>query len=542
MRWLQRKHIRVLLLGVIGITLMVILFSHPQKDTNVAVETGEKHYPGRQLHRYKLNSDYFKAQAEEALKKFRFADDGPAPDQFEEIEVDPGFRRKKPTPPPRIRPIELQTSLYFMSDDGRYDALQNVRCAHDKHYHVNGSSTCADPEIYTKKPFNLTIWSMDYSAGTIADLKFLLQPMGVKFIDKSLSPNCHVFGTCSNNIRGIDPLSGLFLKKVTMNNFQTEHMTDWEFKSADVMLCVRPSAMCELYMPFGKSMILNIDTRYEFGRWNMDRWRKWNENLEKISKDPNNFVSATSQFDIEYTRFFSGYGPSLLRPYCGYIKHSYNPQTSSHFLLSPIRLYKAVFETGFMFEFNKYSGIENSSALLTSMTQYRFDQSAETLTRYSGIVMIPYQVSSLRMTEFYRMNIPLFVPSLELLTRWQTNYGIIVHMNWQRIARHINPSALTSMPGKVSIPNPNDDRNKDSVGFWLNYADFYTWPHTIRFHSIQDLVKKLQDYSTSGKLTEVSRKMAHYNKEAKMHIKKRWELILRSMQNKKEARNRHNPQ
>lgn len=42
----------------------------------------------------------------------------------------------------------------------------------------------------------LVIWSNDYHISLINDLKHLLQPFGVKFIDKSLSGHCHVTKTC----------------------------------------------------------------------------------------------------------------------------------------------------------------------------------------------------------------------------------------------------------------------------------------------------------------------------------------------------------
>lgn len=53
------------------------------------------------------------------------------------------------------------------------------------------------------------------------------------------------------------------------------------------------------------------------------------------------------------------------------------------------------------------------------MGQFEYD----TIGIYTAILLIPYQVSIMSMFEYYRMNIPLFAPSLKLLTEW--------HMSWR---------------------------------------------------------------------------------------------------------------
>lgn len=54
-----------------------------------------------------------------------------------------------------------------------------------------------------------------------------------------------------------------------------------------------------------------------------------------------------------------------------------------------------------------------------TMARYKY----EDLTQYTAVMVIPYQCSIMSVFEFYRMGIPLIVPSLDLLTRW--------HMEWR---------------------------------------------------------------------------------------------------------------
>jgi len=48
------------------------------------------------------------------------------------------------------------------------------------------------------------------------------------------------------------------------------------------------------------------------------------------------------------------------------------------------------------------------------------------LTAHRGIVYVPYQVSVMSLFEQYRMNIPLFFPTIDLLTRWQFKYLVSI--------------------------------------------------------------------------------------------------------------------
>ena len=51
---------------------------------------------------------------------------------------------------------------------------------------------------------NFTLWSMDYHTTPLADLKSLLNPIGVSIIDHSFSSSCHTTNTCARNIQSVE--------------------------------------------------------------------------------------------------------------------------------------------------------------------------------------------------------------------------------------------------------------------------------------------------------------------------------------------------
>lgn len=51
-------------------------------------------------------------------------------------------------------------------------------------------------------------------------------------------------------------------------------------------VCFYPTAMCELFMPFNRTILVIATKRYELGRFSENQWRKWNDNLRLIASNP----------------------------------------------------------------------------------------------------------------------------------------------------------------------------------------------------------------------------------------------------------------
>ena len=68
-------------------------------------------------------------------------------------------------------------------------------------------------------------------------------------------------------------------------------------KTVDAFLCLHAISMCELFMPFNRTLIAIASTRYEIGRHDKDSWLLWNENLRRIASHPHNTVAANNRYD-----------------------------------------------------------------------------------------------------------------------------------------------------------------------------------------------------------------------------------------------------
>jgi len=120
------------------------------------------------------------------------------------------------------------------------------------------------------------------------------------------------------------------------------------------------------------------------------------------------------RYDAEYVKYFTGLKDVPVLPnYCAYTKVSYSP-TRSQVLIGPGRgikdqLYRELKAAA--------RGTRFASMARLRDLYPRFEY--KDLAAHPAIVLIPYQVSIMSLFEYYRMAIPLFVPSPSLLAQWQ---------------------------------------------------------------------------------------------------------------------------
>ena len=113
----------------------------------------------------------------------------------------------------------------------------------------------------------------------------------------------------------------------------------------DAFVCNHPPALCELYMPFNKSIVVVASVNLEFGRENRRRWREWLRSLRAIAADPRNVVAANNLYDAEYIRYYAGVQAEYVPSFCGYVSaFRYAPRAGKPVLLArnhnnPAKLY-----------------------------------------------------------------------------------------------------------------------------------------------------------------------------------------------------------
>jgi len=143
------------------------------------------------------------------------------------------------------------------------------------------------------------------------------------------------------------------------------------------------------------------------------------------------------------------------------------------------------------------------------------------LAAHPAVVIVPYTKSVMSFFELYRMNIPLFAPTVELLVRWERAHGIMnERIYWSRTprtSRYLNTTHLS----------PNTRRNKKALLHWLSLCDFYHFPHITYFSSWAELLRKLRSADLAG----TSSAMARANARMLDEIRTTWRQMFLRMFN-----------
>ncbi len=370
----------------------------------------------------------------------------------------------------------------------------------------------------------IVIWTMDYHISPIMDLKDLLEPFGVTFVDKSLSPMCAITNTCAKNLHIVNSDTALKPTEDLIQKFVDTYSVSEDMKNVTHVLCSGPPAICEFYLKLKKVVIIYVTNRYEEARVSLKDWNQWNRHLYEISWEKSNIIASNNHYDAEYIRYFTGIHPEYVPSYCGYTNTSYVVKKTDY-LLMPIK--DAKFKAYFTEELQKTIKTTRVHARVKYMRDVYPSYNYSDISSHAGVIYVPHQVSMISMCEHYRMNIPLFFPTLNLLTRWHQEHGVITNRTFNKERQNLGEKGDKSpLDGVAGHFDPNDETSERNLIYWLRYADFYQWPYIVHYDSIDHLVYLLE----SSNLPALSYKMNRFNKKLKNDILKKWiDLLKKSM-------------
>jgi hypothetical protein len=426
----------------------------------------------------------------------------------------------------------------------------------------------------TRMPGRTYIWNIDmHGAPTNCDLPIITKVGGS--VHAELDGNCEWFGLCTERLKVLptnDWKKGYAPSDAAKVDFYNAYKDDPEFRRVDAFLCHHPVANCELFTKFGKPIIVHATTRLEFGRhdagidWRLSsgytqetgkvKWKQWIHTMKELAKDKRNVIAANNVYDQHYIKFFTGIeNVELLPSWCGeavgvricddgwdstVTSRSWLP-SKPEVVIVPYRsnLDRTRYEANvrepedhpIILELrlaNQGKGIP-----VKSMKELYGNGNTLNLLQHPAVVIIPYQVSTMQLVELYRLNIPMFCPSLKLLKTWCQKFDLLweVQYGW--------PEDLVpeSHPG---IPNPNGHLNMDKYGkewiesfdFWVPKSDFYVFPHLHYFDSWNHFFELYEHLKSSGGLEETYVKMMQENHSVYASLLKQWEGLLQRVKTK----------
>ena len=301
---------------------------------------------------------------------------------------------------------------------------------------------------------------------------------------------------------------------------------DKTISTADGFICSFPSSMCEIWMPFNKTIIINPGHRYNLWRCTASAFDRLNEHLYKLASLNKLILGAESKYDLEYLRHYTGLRPLPLYNFAG-VYTAGNPY-------SPTRDEIIMFGGGGqnVKEIAKQMSDAVKSVKVVHIRTLYPHYSLLDLVKHRAVVFVPYAVMTYKITELYSLNIPMIVPSIKYYRTILHGFGPdrVTHggfycMRDKELGRP-HPTSLHPYS-----PNVQASVDQEAESYWLQFADFYRWPHVTYFDDYQHLDEVLSKMD----FNDIHNKMVAENKRRKLNLQYNLCTVVHRIQKTREG-------
>lgn len=351
----------------------------------------------------------------------------------------------------------------------------------------------------------MKIFNLDCHISVIADLKQIFENLGHEVTSWSVSGHNWIFERKPTKVDIINQHTWMSLDEDMCDAFYERYKD--ELSEYDAFLCTYPPSFSMIYERFNKPVILQIPIRYEVPfHNNSQKWNMFNEYL-RMGIDSGKLIPvANSEYDRRYFEFFVQRNCDLIPNICEYTNTKWNPIFDKFLYYSRLPL-----------NLNPNLLIDKSK-----LGKYKW----EDISKFKGIVVIPYNCSTMSIFEYYTSNIPLFVPSKKFMIQLYSQYNshVLSELTWNKTF-NLPPSSVIDCDRER---DPNIYNNIQIMSKWIELSDFYNeeWmPYITYFDSFEDMEFKLK----TTDLSEVSNKMMNFNLQRKQKIYKLWQEKLNNI-------------
>ena len=346
------------------------------------------------------------------------------------------------------------------------------------------NSTC-------KVNVNRTFWTSDLHDGTRLDTPSTLASLGQSVIlagnKKFRSPYAFQKGiTVYTNLSNIisqryNSHSTNLMETMVKENFKY-YKNNEKIAQTDAFICSFPASMCELWMPFNKTIVFLPAHRYNLGRCTKKEFNRLNEHVNILVKmnNPRHIFGALSYYDQQYLKHYTGIDPLPL--YSSSLVYTsgnpYNPIRNE--IIATGRISKSI-----------VGNVSKKFEIIDVHSLYPKWKLSD-LVSHRAIVYFPYSVMSYKLTEFYALSIPLFIPSM---LYFHQNGGLGRDRSSLApfyCSNHIHDEDMKPHSTSIHPYSPNSMTDKEAEYYWLQMSDFYHWPHITYFDNLTDLENKLK--------------------------------------------------
>jgi len=360
----------------------------------------------------------------------------------------------------------------------------------------------------------MKFFNLDLHIAVIADIKRIFEDLGHQVDDWTLSGHSWAMGRSPDKVDVVSATNWHSLDKNMCDAFYERYKD--ELSQYDGFICTYAPSFCLLYEKFKKPIITVAPIRYEAPFWDdKEKWEWLNEYLKDGIDNGLIIPIVNNKFDKKYCEIYTEREWKHIPSLCEYTEAPYNPQ-------GDIFIYSSLFPM-------EMWGYDNLIKTRQQALPPKYDW--KDLSKFKGIIHIPYCPSTMSIFENYTSSIPLFFPSYDFMLKLRKSFGrhgVLNQLSWREVNHLSAGSIIEYNTENNTIGDINNYGDIQSERDWIRLADFYDdeWmPHIQyfnNFYELRDLIRKAE-------VTQISQKMSDFNKVRKNKVYDSWRDTLENI-------------
>jgi hypothetical protein len=319
------------------------------------------------------------------------------------------------------------------------------------------------------------VLSLELHTSVTRDLIPLMNQKATTFTRWSITPSSHLFGERNLNVYGFNSRNWTKINSLSVSVFQDKYRKF--LGKVDLFVVSYSFSLIKLYKKYHKPIFAINATRYESPfTFNHAEFSSLNEDLRDLSSLDLLTVVSNNLGDRDYLKMLAGIDSAHIPSLCAYT----DTQNAV--------LNKWIISC-------RNSDLSNliSNTIPNAFTSDRLFPrgfSYSDISHYQGVILIPYNISTMRLFELTTAGFPVRIPSDKLLKEWLDLPGVLSELSWVQVHNSETPQWLKNTPG--------DPNWTDFYTWWLERADWndeFFFPNVTRFDSIEELKFAPQPFS-----------------------------------------------
>jgi hypothetical protein len=306
------------------------------------------------------------------------------------------------------------------------------------------------------------IFNIDLHQSVIEDIKDIVKRLygnQVEITNWSISSHDHYFGKPTADIKHVNQHTWKEIDMDMIKRFQDEY--DTMLSTYDGFIVTHASVFAMLYEKYNKPIIVVNSCRYDQPFcWNKNTkmLEALNTSLQRMQASKQLILISSNLADQEYIKERTGLDSIYIPCLCLYTSAKYNPKNPSYII----------------FENKVKDKFPSSDKIVSRPSNYNFSE----LFEYSGIIHMPYDISTMALFEQYFAGMPLFFPTKEFYKKLIKNNEVEFIVRYDKWGESLSDEEIEK---------------------WLKNADYYNFKYVNYYSSFEDCVSKVEAFKDTDK-------------------------------------------